>query len=106
MIRKVTAVADVMRFIPPLHSLALNIAKRLQTIESAIPQHYLLEARVRTEAFRTLLLRVELKHPHVDADLDFFRAVARGDPTRDEFIGIKGPRVEQVPDVISHIEAY
>ena len=47
-IRKVTAVADVMRFIPPLHSLALNIAKRLQTIESAIPQHYLLEARVRT----------------------------------------------------------
>ena len=68
-IRKVTAVADVMRFIPPLHSLALNIAKRLQTIESAIPQHYLLEARVRTEAFRTLLLRVELRHPHVRAHM-------------------------------------
>ncbi|MGA1711690.1 MAG: hypothetical protein ACO4CS_10445, partial [bacterium] len=68
-IRKVTAVADVMRFILPLHSLALNIAKRLQTIESAIPQHYLLEARVRTEAFRTLLLRVELKHPHVRAHM-------------------------------------
>jgi len=68
-IRKVTAVADVMRFILPLHSLALNIAKRLQTIESAIPQHYPLEARVRTEAFRTLLLRVELKHPHVRAHM-------------------------------------
>lgn len=64
-IRKSTAVADVMRYILPLHSLALNIAKRLQTVESAIPQHYLLEARVRTEAFRTLLLRLELKHPNI-----------------------------------------
>jgi hypothetical protein len=62
-IRKATAIVDVMRYILPLHSLGISISRRLQAIEPAIPQHYLLEARIRTEAFSTLLLRMELKQP-------------------------------------------
>lgn len=56
--RKVMAVLEVFKEIPPLHSLALRISGRMQQIESKMPLPFVMEGRVRLEAVRLMFLRI------------------------------------------------
>ena len=59
LIRKVAATLEFIREVPPLHSLGLMVASRMQEVEPHSAQSYLMEARIRLEATRLYILRYE-----------------------------------------------
>jgi len=59
LIRKVAATLEFIREVPPLHSLGLMVASRMQEIEPHSAQSYLMEARIRLEGTRLSILRYE-----------------------------------------------
>lgn len=58
-IRKALAVLDVVKMIPPLHSLGVRMIDKLKGIDDKMHHPYLMEARIHMQSVKFLLTRIE-----------------------------------------------